>query len=373
MVATSERLVDLARERTGLSDFGPDGWQEGMTQLLAAAQADLGTDPAAVQAIEALAVRRLINRLRIEQWYVGQADCAIPPVEGPVVIVGLPRTATTALHYLLAVDPQFRYPRGWEIGDPVPPPDVATESADPRRLAATARTDDVRHISAVDGPMEDIGALGLHFHNQELGLPLPTYTRWWRGADLASTFGYHERVLRLLHSHRPPYRWLVKAPAYLFQTARLAKQYPNAKFLMTHRDPVRALPSACSVVRDAQQNALPNSAQDPSALGRDLLEHFAEGTQRAIADRRELGEDRFLDIGQPEFERDPLPVVERIYQFLGLQLADEVRAAMSRWTVENRRGARGEHKYAAQDFGLDDQQIRAAFAGYLDEFADFIT
>ena len=46
-------------------------------------------------------------------------------------IVALPRTATTALDYLLAIDPQYRYQRRWEVADPVPPPDLATRVTTP--------------------------------------------------------------------------------------------------------------------------------------------------------------------------------------------------------------------------------------------------
>jgi hypothetical protein len=368
VVATSEALVERARERTGLVDLGPDGWQEGLDRLLAAVPVDIGPgNPEAVEAIEAICVGRLVNRLRVEQWYSEHSGAEIPQVEGPVVILGLPRTGTTALHYLLAVDPRFRYLRSWESGDPVPPPTAATEKDDPRRAAANGRAG-VRHIRTVDGPVEDVGPLGLHFHNQDLLLPLPTYTRWWRDADLTSTFAYHERVLRLLHSRSAAHRWLLKAPAFLFQVARIAERYPDARFLMTHRDPAVALASACSTVAGSQRETVPARIQDPHVLGRDLLEHFAEGTRRAIAERRRLGEERFLDVGQHEIETDPIGTTERVYDFLGLPLTGEVRAAMARWAAENRRGDRGRHVYSPEQFGLDAEQIRAAFRGYLDRF-----
>ena len=179
MISASS-LVDRATTDSGLSDLGLDGWQVGLEQLLAAADVDL-PDDASRSTIEAAATNRLTTRLRIEQWYAGhEAD---DPVVGPVIIVGLPRSATTALHHLLALDPQFRFPRAWELANPMPPPDLASEHDDPRRPAGTAPGLDVRHISAVDGPTEDNPIYGLHFHGQELGWSLPTYTRWWRTAS----------------------------------------------------------------------------------------------------------------------------------------------------------------------------------------------
>jgi len=370
-VAKPEELVRRARERSGLSDFGAPGWQPGLERLVAAVASDREHDAATLASIEQILVTRLVNRLRVEGWYAEHGDEASQPVLGPVVIVGQPRTATTALQYLLALDPQFRFPRQWELADPVPPPELAREHRDPRRRAATAR-EGVRHISTADGPIEDGGAIALHFRHQELGLPVPSYTRWWRDADPDGAFAYYDRVLRLLHSRRPPRRWLVKGPAYLFQLEALAQQYPDARFLMTHRDPVITMPSACSTVLDARSTVLPTLEQDRLELGGFLLEHFSLGAARAIAARGKLGEQRFLDVAQPDLERDAVGTAERIYAFLGLELSDEVRRAMAAWAIENRRGARGEHVYSCEEFGYTERGIREAFRSYLEAFGALI-
>jgi hypothetical protein len=368
-VISSSSLVDRATADTGLSDFGSNGWQLGLEQLLAAAGVDL-PDDASRATIEAAAASRLTTRLRIEQWYADHRE-ADHPVVGPVVIVGLPRSATTALHHLLALDPQFRFPRAWELANPMPPPDLANEDDDPRRPAGSAPGLDVRHIASVDGPTEDNPIYGLHFHGQELGWPLPTYTRWWRSADQADALAYHDRVLRLLHSSRPPYRWLLKAPAYLFFLPQVVAQYPGARFLMTHRDPVLTVPSTCSTILDVRPRLLPGAPVDESAFGPEILEHYVEGVRRAMAARSVIGEAHFLDVGQRAFEADAVGTAERIYAFLGLPLATEVKQNMAQWAVRNRRGSRGEHRYAATDYGLDEEEIRRAFAAYLDAFGEF--
>ena len=374
-IIVPEHLVAQAMDKAGLSDFGPDGWQVGLEQFLAAVRVDLGDDPDAAAAMQRQALRRLVIRLQIEAWYAEHGHEAAHPVDGPLVIVGLPRTATTALQYLLAVDPQFRYQRRWELSSPVPPPDLATESHDPRRAVASGITSarhiaGVQHIATDDGPIEDGPALALNFGHQELALPLPTYTKWWRTSDLTSTYAYHERVHRLLHSHRPPYLWLLKAPGYLFHLDLIAKQYPNARFLWTHRDPQEAISSTCSVVRTSQQGFAPSHQGDPVELGGFILEHFVEGVRLATAARDSIGEDRFCDVYQTEVENHPMATVERIYDFAGLTLSDDVRAAMTTWTKENRRGARGEHHYAPEDYGLTNEGIQKAFSAYLYRFGD---
>jgi hypothetical protein len=369
MTITPELLLERAIGRTGLTDFGPDGWQAGFARLVEAVSTDLGEDAGAVEAIDARIVDRLVNRLRVEEWYAEHAAEAVHRVEGPLVILGLPRTGTTALHYLLAVDPQFRYPRRWELQDPVPPPEAATESEDPRR-PSQAPQPSVQHIASVDGPVEDRFIHELCFNDNEGVLPVPSFTRWWHTAGHAAAFGYHERILRLLHSHRPPYYWLVKDPNYLFQLTELAAHYPDARFVMTHRDPVAVLPSTCSTIIAARRKRLPGWITDPAELGQWAMSNFADGLQRAAAARVLLGEHRFLDVGQYELESDPVAVAMRIYGFVGLRLDSPVRTAMARWASENHPGSRGEHRYSAEEFGLTAQSIRQSFAPYLDRFGD---
>ena len=372
MLPTAGQLIERARAATGLTGLGADGWQEGLERLLDAAAQDLALDAATAARLERNLEHRLTSRLRIEDWYRRQAQPP-PPLDGIVVIHGLPRPATTALHYLLARGPQFRYQRRWEITSPVPPPGATSDENDERRLAAIRQGHNVpggsvQHIAELDGPSDDSAILGLSFHNQELGLPLPAYTRWWRKAGLRSTYAYHERVLRLLHTNRPPYLWLVKAPYHNFHLDDLAAQYPGARFIMAHRDPAAALPSACSTVATAQRNALPGEPVDPLALGAFLLEHVVEGIGRAMSARAIIGEDRFLDVSQHELEADAVKTAERIYGFLGLDLDPATRMVMDAWAAVNRRGSRGKHQYAPEDYGLTREQIREAFHEYIERY-----
>jgi hypothetical protein len=225
--------------------------------------------------------------------------------------------------------------------------------------------------SSVDGPTEDGFIHALHFGHQELALPVPTYSRWWRRADLSGTFDYQERVLRLLHSRRPPQRWLLKAPAYLFHLPEMSRHYGDARFVMTHRDPAAALPSTCSVVLDARCSVLRGIEQDPAALGQEMVMHFAQGVHQAMEARAAIGEERFLDVSQEDVECDPVGTAARIYAFAGLKLAEDVKVAMRDWAASNARGSRGEHLYTADEFTLTAGGIRDAFALYCDRFAIF--
>jgi hypothetical protein len=361
--------MDRSRRLTGLSDFGPDGWQEGLERLSGALRSDI-RDSRAIATIEDLIVARLAGRLRIQEWWKAHPTEMDRPVEGPLVILGLPRTGTTALHYLLALDPQFRYARKWELEDPIPPPDAATESQDRRRPSGPPGRD-VQHVSSADGPTEDRRIHELAFNDSEGVLPVPSFTSWWRSSSHGPAMAFHERVLRLLHSRRPPYRWLLKDPLYLFQLKEFSTQYPGARFLVTHRDPVSVLPSTCSVIESSRRLRLPDWNSDPMELGREALDFFPDAVRQGMDARTSIGEDRFLDVAQHELASDAARTAARIYEFAGLTMSPDTRTAMAKWASDNEPGSRGEHRYRAEDYGLTPGAIRSAFADYLDRFGPF--
>lgn len=366
MRATAPELIERATTATGLNDFGPDGWREGLDRLVEALAVDVADDGAAARA-EDILVDKLATRLCIEAWYTEHGDEAARPVEGPLVIVGLPRTATTAVHYLLALDPQLRYLRAWEQRRPLPPPDLATEADDPRRVAVEAST---MHIRTVDGPAED-GPIHMLDLRSSHGLPLPTYMDWWRANRHPTAIAYQDRVLRLLHSHRPPHHWLLKYPNYAYQLDELLGQWPDARFVWTHRDPRQVIPSTCSVTVDGYRRRLPGwEPEDWSVFGHEQLDRFAEAARRAMASRDRIGEDRFLDISQEDMAADAVGVAERIHAFAGLTLDDPTRSTMAAWAADNAKGSRGEHRYDAAQYGLTDDEILDAFGPYLERHGE---
>ena len=140
MSFSADELEDGARAATGLDDFGSSYYREGLERTVDAlnTEADLNELGRMIQ--HATISNALIQRLKIIDTYKQHPEIADEVVEGPVVILGLPRTGTTALGQLVANDPQFRSLRTWESQAPVPPPQAATQHTDPRiAQAADAR------------------------------------------------------------------------------------------------------------------------------------------------------------------------------------------------------------------------------------------
>jgi hypothetical protein len=365
-------LIAAAMESTGLTDFGPGDFREGLEVLLASVEHDAEFDPSADTAVIANFHNRLVNRLELEAWYALHPEIAQLQVRGPVDIVGLPRTGTTALANMMSLDPQFRCLRGWEQSKPCPPPTSATEATDPRRLKLALENEQLSpelkamHLYDIDATMEDSEVLGMAFHGQQYTLPVYDYHAWWRAADLTETFRYHRRVVQLLQSQRPPDLWLFKAPHHKFHLEPIVAAYPDVRFVMTHRDPARAVPSYSSLVSTIFPAC--SGERDLHQIGREVSEHLRVGMENAIAARDRLGEDRFLDVHHRDLVAEPLATLARVYDFLGLELTRTTEVAVLDWHEANRSGSHGTHDYTAEQFGLSTAQLHADYEFYVDRF-----
>jgi hypothetical protein len=369
-------LVAQVVEDTGLEDFGDHDFREGLAVLTESltTQADL-TELG--EGILSLRLRMLLaNRLRIEDVYRRHPTIATGVVEGPLVIIGLPRTGTTALSQLVSADPQIRSLRLWESSDPVPPPEAATEDTDPR-IEETARGLEAMYsafprmasmyFQTATGATECQDLLGMAFRTAHFdGMAhVPRYTEWVTDCDMAPAYRYHRRVLQLLQWRCPPRLWHLKTPVHMLALDSLLEAYPGAKFLWTHRDPAEVLGSVCSLV--AYTRSWVSDRVDVD-LARQQVELWAEALARAMAFRRRVGEERFADIHFSDLNADPVGTVERAYDRLGLVLDEDGRRPMARWAVQNPRGAHGTHEYSPEEFGLDLPATRRRYSFYIDRF-----
>jgi len=367
-----DELLAEAIEKTGHSDFGPGDFREGLDVLLESLERDADLSPATDRDVIGALRRRLANRLAVEAWYREHPEIADLRVSGPVDITGLPRTGTTALAIMMSLDPQFRALRGWEQAQPCPPPLIEDEATDPRRLSFVRDYEQVNpeiramHIYDPDATLEDTELLGMAFHAQQYTMPIYGYHGWWRNADLTATFAYHRRLVKLLQSRRPPDRWLFKAPHHKFHLEAIVSAYPDARFVMTHRDPAKVVPSWASLVSAIFPAA--DGVHDLHRLGREISDHLRAGMHSALAARSQLGEDRFLDVHHRELAADPIGTLQRIYDWLGLEWPAPVQRTVRAWCDANRSGAHGAHRYTAEQFGLSAAQLRSDYDFYIRHF-----
>jgi hypothetical protein len=374
----ADALVERAMVETSLSDFGDLSYRDGLDRLVDAARSE-GELTELGEEILGLRLRMLLaNRLRIEDVYRRHPAIDDEPVEGPLFIIGLPRTGTTALSQLVALDPQIRSLRLWESSDPVPPPETATEDTDPR-IADAARGLEAMYATfpkmaslyfqTATGPTECQDLLGMAFRTAHFdGMAhVPSYTAWTLDCDMTPAYRYHRRVLRLLQWHCPPRLWHLKTPVHMLALDALDAHYPDARFLWTHRHPAEVLGSVCSLV--AYTRSWVSDRDDSALLGPQQAALWSEALERAMAFRHRVGEERFADVAFASLNADPVGTVGDAYGRLGLELSDDAASRMAAWAAENPQGSHGVHEYALADFGLSADAVGDTFRSYTERFA----
>jgi len=367
-------LIDTARSNTGLRDFGEGDFESGLERIVHALENEalLGDLGRAVWQGRLLGL--LTQRLHVEDWYTRHSEIEDQEIEAPIFIVGLPRTGTTALSHLFACDPAIRSLRVWESAEPTPPPEAATQDSDPRIARAEAQIGAIQQLSpglaamhedTPTGPTEHQDLLGMSFRtNHFLGMAwMPSYAKWFYDCDMVEAYAYHRRVLKLLQWRCPPTLWHLKSPSDSFALDAVVQTYPDARFVMTHRDPARVLASVCSLIATVQE--MTGGRPDPGALGEAELNAWALAIQRTLRVRDEVAKSRFVDLHFHDLVGGPLAAIESTYAGLDMPLSAAARDRFQAHVAANPRGKHGEHRYALSDWGLDDAAVRRAFDFYI--------
>ncbi|MCY3796108.1 MAG: sulfotransferase, partial [Gammaproteobacteria bacterium] len=149
----------------------------------------------------------LANRLRAQQMLKRHPEIHDLDLGKVVLIAGLQRTGTTALHRLLASHPDMRALMSWEALNPAPLPSEGERGFDrrlrharlaERTIAYLAPAFFAVHPIAHDAPEEDILLLDLSFMSQtpEATMHVPSYAKWLEGQDHAPAYRDLRTLLR---------------------------------------------------------------------------------------------------------------------------------------------------------------------------------
>jgi hypothetical protein len=222
--------------------------------------------------------------------------------------------------------------------------------------------------SSPTGPTECLQLLALDFRSvifAALG-DNRAYDTWLAGCDMVPAYRYHERVLKLLQWRFPTRPWRLKSPAHMAWIDALVEVYPDARFVMTHRDVAEVIPSLVSLL-DATSEHL-RTGPLPAEFAEHQTEFWHGAIRTALSYRDDGNEHRFFDIGFSEMRPDPLPALRRLYAWLHVELTDDVAARMASWWRANPADKQGTHEYRPEDYGIDLDDLRTRFAFYNDRF-----
>ena len=321
--------------------------------------------------------RLLDVRLQIAAYVREDPGVREEQIIEPVIVIGAPRTGTTALHALLAADHRHRVPLGWELLRPVPPPLVGLEDgrlalADLELRLPQTVSGGLESIHAYSGRMhkECLSAMSFTFRSEEFVSRYSTtrYIDWLHRCDMTPAYEMHRLVLQILQRRQPTSRWVLKSPVHLHNLDPLLATYPDARLIVTHRDPLAILGSVTSLIatlRAAHSDVV--SVPDIGRYHADL--YFAD--LDGLRSRAALGLPDGAVMAHASFEQlrvDPLGTVERIHADLGLTLPEDVRASML-GVIEDRASESGAvHAWSFETLGLDQHGERRRFSAYCRAF-----
>jgi hypothetical protein len=373
-----DRLVSDAQASTGLDDLGEPTWREGLERLLPDFLGPAQLHDIGVEVVVADLTTYLTNRLQLVAWRAQHPAVADVRVERPLVIVGQPRTGTTILYDLLAQDPRFRVPRSWEVDKPVPPPEPATYSTDPRIAEAQAQYDLVDTLIPGFAAFHEVGAeLGQECVRITAGdfrsmifptqYVTPTYNDWLlTEADLAPAYAWHKAYLQHLGSRVTGEQWLLKSPAHLWHLPDLAAAYPDAIVIQTHRDPLKVISSISALTANLRRLAT-DTATVPQAA-RQYVEDIPLGLDRCVRDRDAgVFKGQAVDVQFSEFVADPLGRIARLYEEIGIERSPEAEQRQKAFLAAHP-GDGGGNRYSFADTGLRESDVRDRCAAYVEAF-----
>jgi hypothetical protein len=372
--------MDQARQTTGLEDFGEIRFRDGLEALVDAVNARADFHANAIHYLQTKITRILADNLEVTRLIRRRPAIRREAIAAPLIITGLPRTGTTILQTLIALDPESRFLRNWETAVNIcPPPRLLRSAADPR-IAAFSRTvegllqmnpvlEAINGLNFLAGGTAECQNLMAHaFRSMEycVAFGLRSYGEWLLACDMRPGYQWHRRLLKVLQYDTPNARWVLKAPMHLIALDALLAVYPDARLIFTHRDPFAATLSGASLVY--HWSTLAGRPPDRRRIGRWFPGQWARAMRQALAVRRRHRPESFCDIFFDELNADPVGTVRSLYRHWGLTVTPGHRRRMEVWLRDNPRASFGEHAYAAADFGLSREAIDREFAFYKDRF-----
>jgi hypothetical protein len=376
-----DELLQVAQTATGLDDTGEDewpGWEETYRRQLTAIDEEAELHLLGRVLTRAEVLRILQTWLRLQETWRTAPAIAAEPIAAPLFVVGPPRSGTTILLELLALDPQLRPPLAWQALAPLPIADDPAEDVARRRAHAECEQEfwaDIHpefmtmHELASDLPCECVHFLSYDFAGPYWSMcyDAPSAIGWQLEHldSLTRVYRLHRRMLQTFQHGSPPSRWLCKSPGHLQTLPQLFAEYPDARVIHTHRDPrkfIASLVSILSAVRFMRSDLV-----DVAALGPMMQATYQMFLDLVIEQRTSgtIPDDRIVDSHFLDLMQDPVATLRKSYEQLELEWPAGHDAVVAGYLAAKPKGKHGTHSYSFADVGLEESSVRAAFSHYV--------
>jgi hypothetical protein len=373
MTFTFDDVVAAAREKTGgLPDPDTDSWTEGLEILIRDHHEQGRLTERGWGIMKGRYADALASRMQVDDYIRKNPAVLDKPIEKPVFILGMPRTGTTLVSYLIASDPANRSMLRWEAYNIAPPAAPGALKTDPRCLAEVAKDEQMLklapHVSAAhfepgDGPTECVHLVAQDFRSlmYPAMVTVPTYHDWILFTDMASAFEHRKRCLQILQQNNPG-RWRLKMPSDSLFIRQIFKTFPDARVIWTHRDPYATAASSFNM-RGGSRAIFEKDEGREYMLGRFPLQ-FAFHIARPLAVSQERPDDVY-HLYYDDMLADPIAQIQKIYRWLGDEWTEAAETGMRAWLAENPQNKLGKHTYTMEKWGLSKKALEPYFSDYL--------
>ena len=374
----SSAIKNEAIKQTNLENFGNPLVLEGVEILVKSINHEADLNDIGLDAQKYRLTGVLANLLMMEEACIRHPEILSEEINSPVVIVGLPRTGSTMTHRLLASDPNHTAMLWWEGRYPAMLKDELRGNPEMRMELGKAEVEAVMQASPealtihpwdYKGADEEILLLEHTFFSTvpESFMCLPSYSKWVESQDHIHAYAQLKKMLQYLQWQNPgreKKRWVLKSPHHLGFIDKLLDIFPDAKVIQTHRDPLKTVPSFCSMCANLFE-PLTNS-YDKNEIGH----HWAHKLAKVLNHCMEISnanKDNFLNLEFNKMIQDPILEMNGVYNFICEDFTDQAENAMKAWKEENQHEM-GAHQYSLEEFGLESSFIDNYFQDYINQY-----
>lgn len=376
-----QEILDAASADTSLDDFGDDWF---LTPLAAWAHdleqqnlTDFGRS-----FMRNLAVRDVARRLRVIDTLAAHPEIAEVPIPPIVYVTGLERSGTTLLHNLLAAHGRARALLRWELMEPTPPPDAATHATDPRIAKVQQSVDKLRgsmlermHWVNADDPEECVWGFidAVSMLGGAAGFCMPAWLEFLETADQTRSYENYRRLVQLLlwkHPLPDDGFLVLKAPQLGPHLPEFASVFPEARFVITDRDPYRCIVSMTAMGESiVDPFCVDNPLRDDGNRTRSVLRRVA-AKLTALAAFTDTARPTPVHVPYPALAHDSANTAADVFEQLGIDVAAPDAAAIEAFLEAQRAGRRAAPPAELPTMGYDHDDVLSspAIRAYCERF-----
>lgn len=340
--------------------------------------------------LKTISLNTLKNRRNVLQFYHSNKDFIVANgnFKAPVIITGSPRSGTTLLQRLMSEDPNTRSPYTFELEIPTPPMSSGVNPLeDPRIKRSGAAISSLSKLapgfmekfaeSHYWSPIEmEASLVYMLAHNCINVMNNATAGRgymddFFKIEAIWPIFRYERLFFTMLDAYRPVQsHWTLKAPIYAPFFSNIFDEYPDARVILTHRNPIYTFPSVCRTMESWHIAFDKDGSFDKHRFAEFQQVYMEKYILVPLKYRNEHPEKekQIFDCKYEELFSNPIEMVKRIYQKYELEYSEEFEERMKNYLRNNKQGKYGRHKYSLEEYGFTGKGLYQKYKAYMDHY-----